>query len=134
MSQKRLLEEQLQPEAKEEETKSARKPPTAKGNSKPLTSAKPARTSNDETGETFLTDMLFKGRPPSKPNLRKETPKSLNSRKGDTSEKKEIDQSEYDPDEYRDMVFDFDQSKALVQMADDFLNPQLAKGYEEEEK
>ena len=54
---------------------------------------------------------------------------------------KEEEQSEFDQDleeEYKDEVFDFDQSKALVQMADDFLDnkPMLAlmpPGSEEEE-
>jgi len=55
--------------------------------------------------------MLFKGRPPSKPTLRK-TPQT---------KKKRDDESDDDADEYRDVVFDFDESKALVKIADDFL-------------
>lgn len=60
--------------------------------------------------------MLFKGRPASKPNMRK-TP--VSKRQQATEELTQ--QSEDDPDEYRDLVFDFDESKALVKVADDFL-------------
>jgi hypothetical protein len=62
--------------------------------------------------------MLFKGKPPSKPNLRKTS---------QTKMRRDAD-SDDDLDEYRDIVFDFDESKALVQAADDFL-----KGNDESE-
>ena len=119
---KRLAQQAVTVETVEEETKSARKPRPPSGNrkgsaAKPLSSAKPRKKeTTEDKGDTFLTDMLFKGRPASKPNLRK-TP--ANKRQQDTESL--TAQSEDDPEEYRDMVFDFDESKALVKVADDFL-------------
>lgn len=57
--------------------------------------------------------MLFKGRAPSKPQLKKKPSQKK-------AEEKEA-LSDDDTSEYRDLVFDMNESKALVQMADDFL-------------
>lgn len=65
--------------------------------------------------------MLFKGRVPSKPQLKKKP-----SQKTAPEDKEAL--SDDDTSEYRDLVFDMNESKALVQMADDFLHgePPLA--------
>lgn len=97
----------------EEETKSARKPPMdkpppAKAKGKPMSGAKGRPRAEEVQGDTFLTDMLFKRKTPSKPNLK---PSSQQSKQ---KAAQRDDQSDDDLSEYRDMVFDIDESKALV--------------------
>lgn len=62
--------------------------------------------------------MLFKGRKPTKPQLKKKP-----SQQKAAHEDREAP-SDDDTSEYRDLVFDMNESKALVQMADDFLTGQ----------
>lgn len=81
----------------------------------------------DKDGDTFLTDMLFskgeqKGRNVQSQMGGKNASASKAPARDDYSNLDDLD------DEYRDMVFDIGASKALVQMADDFLDdkPMLA--------
>ena len=86
-------------------------------------SNRPQTTTEADKGDTFLTDMLFKKGTPSKPAKPGKPPASKGPRaQSELKKKPQQTQSEVDSDEYNDMVFDIDESRQLVQMADDFLS------------
>ena len=94
-----------------------------------MAAAAEAAMMGDKGGDTFLTDMLYKGdkgktptKPPkpgsSKPNLRgKRAETDLKQAKMEDDEK----ESAIDSDEYNDMVYDIEYGKQLINRADDFL-------------
>ena len=87
---------------------------------------RPQSVTEQEKGDTFLTDMLFKGKTPSKvPKAPSSKPPAM-SAKGkranlELKPKTEDQNSELDSDEYQDIVFDINESKHMSQRADDFL-------------
>ena len=139
-------------------TKSAKN--TATSMRKPPSSGKANRKvpgDKGDSGDTFLTDMLFKGeakqqqrrqnkatfQSATKPQLAGRGSSRTRQASSKTAQKEERveEQSNVDSDleeEYKDTVFDFEQSKALVQMADDYLDNKpllalMAPGSEYEE-
>ena len=129
---------------------SARKPqrPPSGGSRQSKQSGRRSTAQANDESDTFLTDMLFKGegkgqqprrqnkatfqsatKPqlPGKGNSRARQAKNASAMRDKNLEEESQADSDLE-DEYKDTVFDFDQSKALVQMAEDYLDnkPMLA--------
>ena len=76
--------------------------------------------SKDHEGDTFLTDLMMGKRPPE--SARKKSNQSA------MKSNRDYDQSEQDLDEeLRDVVFDYENSQALVHMANNFLEDDTRK-------
>ena len=54
-----------------------------------------------------------------RPNKQKRTGSQASSKK---KEENKVDEEEEDEEEYKDLVFDYEQTQAMVDMADDFLH------------
>lgn len=71
-------------------------------------------TVTEDKGDTFLTDMLFKGKEKITPAKQSKQSKPVLSAKGQRQKndlKKQEKASEIDSDEYQDMVYDIDYGK-----------------------
>ena len=68
----------------------------------------------EDTGDTFLTDIMNKKRAGSQASNAKKKPNK--------KVVEEEDDQSVDSDEYQDIVYDVEQTQALMDMADDFLH------------
>lgn len=124
MASKKSIKEESK-NSKEESKKGGTKAATAAGNKKPPSSKQGRATGKEaveeeDTGDTFLTDMLnSKNRP------RAGSSTSAAKNKKQTAVKQpdyDDKDSNVDSDEYQDVVYDVEQTQALMDMADDFLH------------